>query len=118
MSKFSIGNPYFVSIIGSSHDLDPARYQQALRQACRSIFPFPTINLPQVVVATFYTGMPPQDIETDVTSPLERFFTLANGIESIESHSMLGVNVIRFSSSRARMRTPMSRSFPISRLPI
>jgi HAE1 family hydrophobic/amphiphilic exporter-1 len=27
---------------------------------------FPTINLPEVVVATFYSGMPPEDIETDI----------------------------------------------------
>ena len=38
---------------------------------------FPPINLPEVVVATFYSGMPPEDIETDITDPLERFFTLA-----------------------------------------
>ena len=38
---------------------------------------FPPINLPEVVVATFYSGMPPEDIETDITNPLERFFTLA-----------------------------------------
>ncbi len=56
---------------------------------------FPPINLPQVVVATFYSGMPPQDIETDITSPLERFFTLASGIDHIESHSLLGVSMIR-----------------------
>jgi multidrug efflux pump subunit AcrB len=36
---------------------------------------FPPINLPVVVVATFYSGMPPQDIEVDITNPLERFFT-------------------------------------------
>ena len=48
-----------------------------------------------MVVATFYSGMPPQDIETDITSPLERFFTLASGIDHIESHSLLGVSMIR-----------------------
>jgi len=56
---------------------------------------FPSINLPQVVVATFYSGMPPEDIETDITSPLERFFTLASGIDHMESHSLLGVSMIR-----------------------
>ena len=40
---------------------------------------FPPINLPEVIVATFYNGMPPGDIETDITNPLERFFTLASG---------------------------------------
>ena len=56
---------------------------------------FPTINLPQVVVATFYSGMPPQDIEANITAPLERFFTLASGIDHMESHSILGVSMIR-----------------------
>jgi multidrug efflux pump subunit AcrB len=56
---------------------------------------FPNINIPQVIVATFYSGMPPQDIETDITSPLERFFTLAGGIDHMESHSLLGVSIIR-----------------------
>jgi multidrug efflux pump subunit AcrB len=56
---------------------------------------FPPINLPEVVVATFYTGMPPEDIETDITDPLERFFTLASGVDHMESRSMLGVSIIR-----------------------
>ena len=90
MSKFSIENPYFVivvclviSIIG------------IVGAYSMPVDLFPPINLPQVIVATFYSGMPPQDIETDITSPLERFFTLANGIEHIESHSLLGVSMIR-----------------------
>ena len=56
---------------------------------------FPTINLPEVVVATFYSGMPPEDIETDITDPLERFFTLASGIDHMESRSLLGVSIIK-----------------------
>jgi multidrug efflux pump subunit AcrB len=56
---------------------------------------FPAINLPEVVVATFYSGMPPEDIETDITNPLERFFTLASGIDHMESRSMLGVSLIK-----------------------
>jgi hydrophobic/amphiphilic exporter-1 (mainly G- bacteria), HAE1 family len=56
---------------------------------------FPPINLPEVVVATFYSGMPPEDIETDITDPLERFFTLAAGVDHMESRSMLGVSIIR-----------------------
>ena len=39
--------------------------------------------------------MPPQDIETDITDPLERFFTLAAGVDHMESRSMLGVSIIR-----------------------
>ena len=46
-------------------------------------------------MATFYSGMPPQDIETDITNPLERFFTLASGIDHMESRSLLGVSMIK-----------------------
>ncbi len=73
MSGFSIRNPYFIivlclalAVIGVA---SIARMPVDL---------FPAINLPEVVVATFYSGMPPEDIETDITNPLERFFTLAS----------------------------------------
>ena len=35
---------------------------------------FPRIDMPVVVVATFYNGMPPQQIEADITNTFERFF--------------------------------------------
>jgi HAE1 family hydrophobic/amphiphilic exporter-1 len=53
------------------------------------------MNIPVVVVATFYAGMPPEQIETDITSRFERFFTLGSGIEHIESRSLPGVSVIK-----------------------
>ena len=56
---------------------------------------FPSMNIPVVVVATFYSGMPPQQIEFSITSRFERFFTLASGIEHIESRSLPGVSVIK-----------------------
>lgn len=55
---------------------------------------FPAINIP-VVVATFYSGMPPEQIETDITSRFERFFTLGSGIEHMESRSLPGVSIIK-----------------------
>ena len=90
MPRFSIRNPYFIIVcclallvIGVT---SVARMPVDL---------FPPINLPEVVVATFYSGMPPQDIEIDMTNPLERFFTLASGIDHMESRSMLGVSIIK-----------------------
>jgi HAE1 family hydrophobic/amphiphilic exporter-1 len=56
---------------------------------------FPPINIPVVVVATFYSGMPPEQIETDITDPFERFFTLGSGIDHIESRSLPGVSLIK-----------------------
>jgi multidrug efflux pump subunit AcrB len=90
MPRFSIRNPYFiivlclvVMVIGLS---SLARMPVDL---------FPPINIPEVVVATFYTGMPPEDIETDITDPLERWFTLASGVDHSESRSLLGVSMIK-----------------------
>src|SRR5579864_2202524 len=56
---------------------------------------FPPINIPVVVVATFYSGMPPQQIEADITDTFERFFTLGSGIDHMESRSMSGVSLIK-----------------------
>ena len=56
---------------------------------------FPPINIPVVLVATFYSGMPPQQIEADITDTFERFFTLASGVDHMESRSMTGVSLIK-----------------------
>lgn len=90
MSGFSIRYPYFiivacliVAIVGT------------VALVRMPVDLFPTINIPVVVVATFYSGMPPQQIETDITDPFERFFTLASGVDHIESRSLTGVSLIR-----------------------
>ncbi len=90
MSRFSIRNPYFiivvcliVSVIGLT---SLVRMPVDL---------FPTINIPQVVVATFYSGMPPEQIETDITGRFERFFTLGAGIDHMESRSLPGTSIIK-----------------------
>jgi multidrug efflux pump subunit AcrB len=56
---------------------------------------FPQIKIPVVVVATFYAGMPPQQIEADITNTFERFFTLGSNIDHIESRSLTGVSLIK-----------------------
>ena len=90
MSRFSIRNPYFIIVICL------ALVVIGITSFARMpVDLFPTINLPEVVVATFYSGMPPEDIETDITNPLERFFTLASGIDHMESRSLLGVSIIK-----------------------
>jgi multidrug efflux pump subunit AcrB len=90
MSRFAIRTPYFiivvaliVAIVGGA-----ALFRMPVDM-------FPTINIPMVVVATFYNGMPPEQIETDITSRFERQFTLASGVEHIESRSLPGASVIR-----------------------
>src|SRR5438477_8954490 len=90
MSRFAIRNPYFIvvvcliiAVVGISNG------------ARMPIDMFPAMNIPVVVVATFYSGMPPEQIETDITSRFERFFALGSGIEHIESRSLTGVSVIK-----------------------
>src|ERR1700750_2270552 len=90
MSGFSIRNPYFIIVV--------CLVLVVIGVTSLARMPvdlFPSINLPEVMVATFYSGMPPEDIETDITNPLERFFTLAAGIDHMESRSMLGVSLIK-----------------------
>src|SRR6202453_3949600 len=90
MPGFSIRNPYFIIVICLA--------LLVIGVTSLSRMPvdlFPPINLPEVVVATFYSGMPPQDIEVDITNPLERFFTQASGIDHMESRSLLGVSIIK-----------------------
>ena len=74
MPRFSIRNPYFIVVVCLALAVIGIN---ALRRMPVDLFP--PINLPEVVVATFYNGMPPQDIEVDITNPLERFFTQASG---------------------------------------
>lgn len=90
MSRFSIRNPYFIIVV--------CLVLVVIGVTSLARMPvdlFPAINLPEVVVATFYSGMPPEDIEIDITDPLERFFTLASGIDHMESRSLAGVSIIK-----------------------
>ncbi|MGA2603770.1 MAG: efflux RND transporter permease subunit [Verrucomicrobiia bacterium] len=56
---------------------------------------FPPIKIPVVVVATFYSGMAPEQIENDITGQFERMFTLAPGLDHMESRSLTGVSLIK-----------------------
>src|SRR5271165_1762369 len=90
MSGFSIRYPFFIimlcliiTVVGVT---TVARMPVDL---------FPDINIPVVVVATFYSGMPPEQIEANITNPFERFFTLGSGVDHIESRSLTGVSLIK-----------------------
>ncbi len=90
MSRFAIRNPYFIVVICLI-----IAVVGVTSLARMPVDMFPAMNIPVVVVATFYSGMPPEQIETDITSRFERFFTLGAGIEHIESRSLPGVSVIK-----------------------
>jgi HAE1 family hydrophobic/amphiphilic exporter-1 len=90
MSRFSIRYPYLVVVICLI--VGVVGVTSVLRMP---VDLFPPINIPVVVVATFYSGMPPEQIENDITGTYERFFTLASGIEHIESRSLPGISLIK-----------------------
>ena len=90
MSRFALRHPYFVIVV--------CLMTLVLGVTTMVRMPvdlFPKINIPVVVVATFFTGMPPEQIESNITGRFERFFTLASGIDHMESRSLPGVSLIK-----------------------
>ncbi|HEY2842904.1 MAG TPA: efflux RND transporter permease subunit [Bryobacteraceae bacterium] len=90
MSGFSIRNPYFIIVVCLI-----VAVVGTVSLVRLPVDMFPAINIPVVVVATFYNGMPPEQIESDITGRFERFFTLAGNVEHIESRSLPGVSLIK-----------------------
>jgi multidrug efflux pump subunit AcrB len=90
MPKFALKFPYFIIMlclmVGLVGVVNTVRMPVDL---------FPKIDMPVVVVATFYSGMPPQQIEADITNTFERFFTLAANVDHSESRSLTGVSLIK-----------------------
>jgi HAE1 family hydrophobic/amphiphilic exporter-1 len=90
MSRFSIKYPFFIIVLCLVIVI-----VGAVTLVRMPVDLFPPINIPVVVIATFYSGMPPQQIETNITNPFERWFTLASGVDHIESRSLPGVSLIK-----------------------
>jgi hydrophobic/amphiphilic exporter-1 (mainly G- bacteria), HAE1 family len=90
MPTFAIRHPYFIIVV--------CLFVCVLGVTSLAQMPvdmFPPINIPVVLVATFYNGMPPEQIEADITDTFERFFTLGSGIDHMESRSLAGVSLIK-----------------------
>jgi CzcA family heavy metal efflux pump len=90
MPSFSLRNPHFI-IVGTLI----TALLGLTAFAGMPVDVFPNLKIPAVVVGTFYPGMPPQEVERDITTRFERFFTLGNDIEHIESRSLPGVSIIK-----------------------
>jgi multidrug efflux pump subunit AcrB len=89
MSRFAISTPYLIVVICLVIIL-----VGTVSVVRMPVDLFPAMNIPVVAVATFYPGMPPEQIEGNITFHLERFFTLASGIDHMESRSLSGVSLI------------------------
>ncbi len=90
MPKFALRYPYFIIMISLIVLL-----VGVVNIISMPVDLFPSIDIPVVVVATFYSGMPPRQIEADITDTFERFFTLAANVDHIESRSLSGVSLIK-----------------------
>ena len=90
MSRFSIRYPYLIVVVCLI--VCVVGVTSLVRMP---IDLFPPINIPVVVVATFFSGMPPEQIENDITGQFERMFTLASGYDHMESRSLTGVSLIK-----------------------
>ncbi len=55
----------------------------------------PVFKSPAIEILTVYQGMPPEMVEKDISTRLERFTSLADGISSQESKSITGVSIIK-----------------------
>lgn len=55
----------------------------------------PVFKSPAVEILTVYQGMPPEMVEKDISTRLERFTSQADGIETQESKSITGVSVVK-----------------------
>ena len=55
----------------------------------------PTFETPAVQIVTFYPGMPPEVMERDIMSRLERWTGQSVGIEHQEGKAMLGVCIVK-----------------------
>ena len=90
MPKFALRYPFFVLMFSLMVLL-----VGVANVATMPVDLFPEIDMPVVVVATFFSGMPPAQIEANITDTFERFFTLGANIDHIESRSLAGVSLIK-----------------------
>lgn len=90
MARFAIRYPYLIVVVCLVTCV-----VGATSVARMPVDLFPPIRIPVVIVATFFNGMPPEQIETDITGRFERFFTLASGVDHMESRSLPGVSLIK-----------------------
>jgi multidrug efflux pump subunit AcrB len=56
---------------------------------------FPDINIPVILVSTFYRGLSPGEMEGAITLRFEQQFLQASYIEHIESQSLAGMSYIK-----------------------
>ncbi len=70
----------------------------------------PIFNTPAVQIVTFYNGMPPEIVEGDISSRMQRWTGQSVGISHQEAKSMTGVSIVKdFFREDISMESAMSQ---------
>ena len=90
MIKLALRNPYAVAVVAlATITLGITAYRKIPADL------LPIFKTPAVQIVTFYPGMPPEVMERDIMSRLERWTGQSVGIEHQEAKAMLGVSVVK-----------------------
>ena len=105
MIRFALRNPYAVGVAAlATVVLGITSYQRLPADL------LPIFRTPAVQIVTFYPGMPPEVMERDIMSRLERWTGQSVGIEHQEAKAMLGVCVVKdFFREGISLETAMSQ---------
>ena len=105
MTKLALKNPYLVIVVAlAALVLGIVSYQKLPADL------LPIFTTPAVQIVTFYPGMPPEVMERDIMSRLERWTGQSVGIEHQEGKAMLGVSVVKdFFNEGISLATAMSQ---------
>ena len=105
MIKKAIQNPYAIAVASlSTIVLGITCYQRIPADL------LPIFQTPAVQIVTFYPGMPPEVMERDIMSRLERWTGQSVGIEHQEGKAMLGVSIVKdFFREGISLETAMSQ---------
>lgn len=88
--KGSISNPYAVTVMALA-----ILVLGGLTLTTIPIDILPVFKMPAVQVLTFYTGMPADSVERQISARMERWVGQAAGITRQESRSILGASIVR-----------------------
>ena len=105
MIRLALNNPYAVAVGALTTVVLGITSFQRLPADLLPIF-----KTPAVQIVTFYPGMPPEIMERDIMSRLERWTGQSVGIEHQEAKAMLGVSVVKdFFREGISLETAMSQ---------
>lgn len=105
MIKLALKNPYVIIVAALATTVLGITAFQKMPADLLPIF-----KTPAVQIVTFYPGMPPEVMERDIMSRLERWTGQSVGIEHQEGKAMMGVSVVKdFFREGISMDTAMSQ---------